>query len=134
MFLQMWMGQWCKCCVLRLVLDYYLGYCSFSSKGFTTYNISSNMYMNKYLFFSLLSLFKKNRSRLIRSRCCVCVCVCVSVCLCIPLSLLGNSLVKAPLSLLGNGSVKIPLSLLGNGSVKIPLSLLGNGSVESLLR
>jgi hypothetical protein len=78
-----------------------------------------------YPFFSLLSLFWKNKSKLMRSRCCPCVYVCVS-----PLSLLGNGSVKIPLSLLGNGSVKVPLSLLGNGSVKIPLLLLGNGSVK----
>jgi hypothetical protein len=70
--------------------------------------------------FSLLSLFWKNKSRLMRSRYCPCVCVS-------PLSLLDNVSVKVLLSLLGNGSVKILLLLLGNGSVQLPLSLLGNG-------
>jgi hypothetical protein len=75
--------------------------------------------------FNLLSLFWKNKSRFIRSRCCLCVFASVYL---PPLSLLGNGSVKIPLSLLGSGSVKIPLSLVDNGSVKIPLSLLGNGS------
>jgi hypothetical protein len=35
------------------------------------------------LFFSLLSLFWRNKSRLMRSRCSVCVCVCFCVCVCV---------------------------------------------------
>jgi hypothetical protein len=51
------------------------------------------------ILFSLLSLFRKNKSRLM-DHVDICVCVCLFI---------------SSLSLVGNGSVKIPLSLLGNG-------------------
>jgi hypothetical protein len=79
-----------------------------------------------FSLFSLLSWFWRNKSRLMRSRCCLCARASL-------ISLVGNGLVKVPLSSLGNVSVKTPISLPGNGSVKIPLSLLGNGSVKILL-
>jgi hypothetical protein len=48
-------------------------------------------------FLAYFPYFEKNKSRLMRSSCCVCVCVCIL------LSLLGNCSIKVPLSLLGNG-------------------------------
>jgi hypothetical protein len=74
-----------------------------------------------YLFFSLLSLFWKNRVSS-WDHVAVCVCVLVCVCVCIP-PIVGRQRLG-----------KIPLLLLGNGSVKIPLSSPGNGLVETLPR
>jgi Ca2+/Na+ antiporter len=62
-------------------------------------------FVQAFLFFSLLSLFKNRVGLWDHVAVHVCVCVCV-----------------------------LPLSLLGNGSVKVPLSLPGNGSVETLPR